>query len=139
MCHNIKQICLFCLPLTNLAQNFLEVALLLSSFHTINLVWSCIHPNLFRTARNKGDNKRMYFGDHSQNCFRQTSLLFHKWLSKSFNLVKTWIVYVGYKDTSISYIPLTCLSGAVYLGVVNQRVGIDFQKTSQRNWNEGWP
>ena len=40
-------------------------------------------------------------GDHSSNFFRQTSLLFHKWLTKHFNLDDAWIVNVGYKDTSI--------------------------------------
>jgi len=59
MCHNIKQICLFSPPLTLRAQHFLEVVPLLSSFHMINLVWSCIHPNLFRTAKNKRDNKNI--------------------------------------------------------------------------------
>jgi hypothetical protein len=40
-------------------------------------------------------------GDHSSNFFRQTSLLFHKWLAERFNLDDAWIVNVGYKDTSI--------------------------------------
>jgi hypothetical protein len=44
-----------------------------------------------------------YNRDHSPNFFRQTSLLFHKWLSERFNLVDAWIVYAGYKNTSISY------------------------------------
>jgi hypothetical protein len=41
-------------------------------------------------------------GDHSPNCFRQTSLLFHKWLAERFNLHDAWIVIVRYKDTSMS-------------------------------------
>ena len=40
-------------------------------------------------------------GDHSSNCFRKTSLLFHKWLAERFNLDDAWIVDVWYKDTSI--------------------------------------
>jgi hypothetical protein len=40
--------------------------------------------------------------DHSPNFFRQTSLLFHKWLAERFNLDDAWIVNVGYKNTSIS-------------------------------------
>jgi hypothetical protein len=40
-------------------------------------------------------------GDHSSNCFRKTSLLFHKWLAERFNLDDAWIVHFGYKDTSI--------------------------------------
>ena len=36
-------------------------------------------------------------GDHSPNFFRQTSLLFHKWLAERFNLDDAWIVNVGYK------------------------------------------
>ena len=39
--------------------------------------------------------------DHSPNFFRQTSLLFHKWLAERFNLDDAWIVNVRYKDTSI--------------------------------------
>jgi hypothetical protein len=39
-------------------------------------------------------------GDHSPNFFRQTSLLFHKWLAERFNLDDAWIVNVGYKNTS---------------------------------------
>ena len=41
-------------------------------------------------------------GDHSPNVFRQTSLLFHKWLADRFNLDDPWIVNVGYKNTSIA-------------------------------------
>jgi hypothetical protein len=40
--------------------------------------------------------------DHSRNCLRHTSLLFHKWLAERFCLDDTWIVNVGYKNTSIS-------------------------------------
>jgi hypothetical protein len=47
----------------------------------------------------------MYNRDHSPNFFRQTSLLFHKWLAERFNLDDAWIVNVGYKNTSISIIP----------------------------------
>jgi hypothetical protein len=39
--------------------------------------------------------------DHSPNFFRQTSLLFHKWLAERFNLDGAWIVNVRYEDTSI--------------------------------------
>ena len=39
--------------------------------------------------------------DHSSNFFRQTSLLFNKWLAERFNLDDSWIVNFGYKDTSI--------------------------------------
>ena len=42
-----------------------------------------------------------FTGDHSPNFFRQTSLLFHKWLAERFNLDDAWIVNVRYKDTSI--------------------------------------
>ena len=41
-------------------------------------------------------------GDHSPNFFRQTPLLFYKWLAERFNLDDAWIVNVGYKNTSIS-------------------------------------
>ena len=40
-------------------------------------------------------------GGHPPNFFRQTSLLFHKWLVERFNLDDAWIVNVRYKDTSI--------------------------------------
>ena len=39
--------------------------------------------------------------DHSPNFFRQTSLLFHKWLAERINLDDAWIVNLRYKDTSI--------------------------------------
>ena len=41
-------------------------------------------------------------GNHSPDFFRQTSLLFHKWLPERFNLDDAWIVNVGYKNTSVS-------------------------------------
>jgi len=36
--------------------------------------------------QNNNENQKSSNGDHSPNVFRQTSLLFHKWLAERFNL-----------------------------------------------------
>ena len=46
-------------------------------------------------------NYQLDNGDHSPNFFRQTSLLFHRWLAEHFNLDDAWLVKDGYKNTSI--------------------------------------
>jgi hypothetical protein len=44
---------------------------------------------------------RSHNGDYSPNFFRQTSLLFHKWLAERFNLDDAWIVNVRYKRAPV--------------------------------------
>jgi hypothetical protein len=64
-------------------------------------------------------------GDHSPNFFRQTSLLFHKWLAERFNLEEAWIVNVGYKNTSI-YNALITWIGKLCKFVHKQNCSHDF-------------
>ena len=60
----------------------------------------CLSNSLSMSVHDGG-----YFRNTScalNNFFRQTSLLFHKWLAERVNLDDAWIVNVGYKNTSIS-------------------------------------
>ena len=68
-------------------------------FFSYSDAWKIKSKSLL-TSRLIFDTDRLN-GDHSPNFFRQTSLLFHKWLAERFNLDDAWIVNVRYKDTSI--------------------------------------
>jgi hypothetical protein len=75
--------------------------------------------------------------DHSPNFFRQTSLLFHKWLAERFNLDDAWIVSVGYKNTSISNALITWI-GKFCKFVHKQNCSHDFFLLYTLLYSDSW-
>ena len=89
-------------------KNFLQNIVKLKKISTIKDFRFGLHilPTISGSGSGSGSGYTLYRPpsdneDHSPNFFRQTSLLFHKWLAERFNLDDALIVNVRYKDTSI--------------------------------------